>query len=266
MSQDGLAYSARNTATAGPTDWPAGSDWDTIAADPLTATWPTGWSASVMTGYADGSDNDALAKYGSKCDESTASAALNSGYASLVGATATAIDGAAAASGSLIVLTYGGYLGTYSVQSQTIFRIFYTITPPAGTVSVFVYLIGFMQNVYESGGTSVINPDPWRHRFYQSTTTPGTLTAADWDFGSQVASVKAPAVLSAEYTLSEVVELSDFTAGVTNYIQHRSDESMPSHLLGVTWGSNKGMYKQPSYSLIYGGGYGDIIFVYHDGT
>lgn len=265
MSQDGFAYAARAAALTEPTDWPSGYDWGTIAADPLNATWPTGWSAVRPASYTDGASAQGLTKIGSAgSSTASAAAALVAAWGNVTSATASATAGLADDSGATVAASYEYSAPTYRVSDPTITRPFYTATPPAGTVSVFVYWIGIYLNVYENPiATTIVNP-PWLHTLYQSTTTPGTIAAADWSFGSLVATAAA---LSAGVSVSDdtttihgLTELSAFTAGVANYFQHRMDEAYPMHLLSPTWAADASFRKRVTFGA--GGGTGLFYFVY----
>ena len=237
------AYAAaeKTTDTLVPDGWPTG--WLEC---PGTVP-PPGWGFITTTQYTDVAGNETVQRHAvGQVEVATKALAVADGAAKLAAATPAAND--------------EGYYATFSWPyhqrdndppnedwlyscsgSLAAIRDFWQFTVPADAAKVFVVAQGIYANSYgvlTYGYEGTVNP-AWNHTFYLSTTSPGTLGSATWDFGSLAATVAAQSNVGQDSTSGQAIELKlggvSLTAGTTYYMQHRMDESTPTFLTGVTW-------------------------------
>jgi len=112
-------------------------------------------------------------------------------------------------------------------------RVFWTATLPDGVTDAKLYLPGHVINDYDqvdSPSQKDANP-AWSATYYISDTSPGTLADADWSFGNLGATIACPDAIGPAATPTAVVALANYTEDATNYIQERSDEVKPQHVV-----------------------------------
>lgn len=191
------------------------------------------WIRIETTGYDDGSGNQTLTRYGeSACDEASEQDAVDAAFADIgaaVAAAGTADPGDTANYGE----TYGG--GGYWACQLWHNRTWWQFDAPANVEDAYVYLHGDIGNWYEDAlGSTDTNP-AWDMHVAISGVSPGALTDADWAYGADAAAIDAPDFEDGT-RLSAVVHMGVLpTADQTDYLQLRSDEAKPNHLVGAYW-------------------------------
>ena len=173
----------------------------------------------------------ALTKNGATCASATKQGALDAAWASMVADT-PGVDA------SKYVLQRCGFYT--EIQYKAICssrRSFFYFTPPVGAQSVAAYITGVWHNFYASTTGPTFCPS-WRAQLYTSATTPGTITSADWGFGTLRRSFTMPDVISG-YTIATAYAwtggpISGWTAGAMEYAQLRiegDDTTIPQFVV-----------------------------------
>lgn len=204
------------------------------------------WKRVVCSAYSDGS-HSALERIGGMWwyggyppSEGWASAsdALDAAWTEATGATASGSPVAVTMAADYVYSSYS-YPEDYFCHLE-LRRNFFQASIPSGVTAAKLYAPGHAANYYDAADSPydrTTNPS-WNTTFYISSTSPGTLTDADWSFGSLGATVPCPDAVGPGATPTSVVDLSNYTAGSTNYLQERSDEAKPTHIAASDyWGS-----------------------------